>query len=210
MVEAFAPVDLPTLQTASETDPLMPAIIYFLDPNHTTIIKAVDIELGRTNREQQYEDLCFGYLRDIHPNFFLVGPHYIDWAFGKSKLAEEPRMDALEFVPYQDGVILRGFAEFKSRKANGIVRKMQGISSTLDLLRSDPVLFQDALNSVGGDFIFPKIYIPNQDAGLDVKYISPAPKQPLREPLPFNVDFHVVPFPERRTIPTLEHLELTA
>jgi hypothetical protein len=110
MVEAFTPVDLPTLQTASETDLLTPAIICFLDLNHKTTIKAIDIKLERTNREQQYEDICFGYLRDIHPNFFLVGPHYIDWAFGKSKLAEEPRMDALEFVPYQDGIMLRGFA----------------------------------------------------------------------------------------------------
>ena len=153
----------------------------------------MDIEVERKTKQQLYEDSCFEYLMDMYPNAFLLGPHYIDWVLGKSGWADEARMDSMWFAPSGDGVALRGLSEFKSGKANGIIKKMHGISNTLDQFRRNPVLLANILNSLDPNIVFPNIYIPS-DPNIEVRFISPTRKQKITEPLPFNVYFDEVPF----------------
>ncbi len=190
MIEFGRRIVAEMLQTPFERDPSLPQIIYY--PNIRTP-RGMDIEVKNKNRQQEYEDACFEYLMDMYPNAFLFGPHYIDWAFGKSDMPDEGRMDAMWFKPYRDGVILSGLAEFKSGKTNGVVRKMNQISSTLERVRQNPQRLQNILNSLEPEITIPAIYIP-PDANLVVKFLSPREKQPIKEPLPFNVRFEPVPY----------------
>ena len=172
-----------------ERDPSLPAIVYLPNPVRP---RGMDVEIERKNPQQIYEDNCFEFLMDSLPGVFWLGPHYIDYALGRSRVADEARMDAMGFVPWEDGVALRSVAEFKSGKANGIVRKMMGISNTLDQFRRNPKMFQDILNSLDPNISFPNIYIPS-DNNINVQFISPGKKQPISEPLPFQVHFYEVP-----------------
>ncbi len=180
----------PELPATPERDPSLPGIIYFPNPKTP---RAMDIEVERKTKQQLYEDSCFEYLMDMYPNAFLLGPHYIDWVLGKSGWADEARMDSMWFAPSGDGVALRGLSEFKSGKANGIIKKMHGISNTLDQFRRNPVLLANILNSLDPNIVFPNIYIPS-DPNIEVRFISPTRKQKITEPLPFNVYFDEVPF----------------
>ena len=178
----------PELLPTPERDTSLPEIIYFPNPRTP---RAMDIVVKQKTQQQLYEDTCFEYLRDTLPNVFLLGPHYIDWALGKSRMSGEGRMDAIGVVPSENGVALRLIAEFKSGKANGILKKMKGISYTLDRFRENPQMLQEILNSLEPNIIFPNIYIPS-DSNIQFRFISPHRKQTVTEPLPFDVHFEEV------------------
>jgi len=182
-------VILPNLRPVVETAP-PPLVIRGFG-------NGIDLVINSPIGPQRYEEDCFLALVKNNPQFFVIGPHFIDYAFVATGLTGEVRPDALLLSRGRDNQLV-GMSEFKSSKTNGIHKKTEGFSRLLALFRKDQALLPDILNNTLEDAgiyekPFSRIIIP-PDSEIDVTFISPHKVELVREMvMPFNARHILLP-----------------
>ncbi|HUD45111.1 MAG TPA: hypothetical protein VMR41_06210 [Patescibacteria group bacterium] len=160
-----------------------------------------------------YEEACFDHITQDSTTTAVIGPHLTD------KLLTIPDSTKYEILPdgFQFHVLpsytwsLKQIYEMKSGNNLQLERKLNGFSSLLMRLRSNPELLlhllEDLMASVTDQVELPEsIEIPG-DKKINVVFISPHEKNLRKDNLPpthFNVSYLRVPLPDLPRLSTHE------
>jgi hypothetical protein len=144
-----------------------------------------------------HENNCFFYLKERVQDGVVIGPHLIDFMFGKtSKIAGLVRPDAL--LLNKIGNTLTGMAEFKSGKSNGFTKKLEGFTILLEKLRQQPELLPEMMYYTLGDYIeTPENIVIPPDKEIEITFLAPFEKGVLYDAStsPFPVTYFRIPLP---------------
>lgn len=162
---------------------------------------AVDLINISTSRSAVYENHCFSFLQRRAREDLVVGPHLVDYMFGKTPyVAGLVRPDSLLLTKQGNQVALTGMAEFKSGKGNGFTNKLDGFTVLLEKLRKQPHMLPEMIFYAIGEHVdTPESIVIPPDEEIEITFLAPFEEGVLYDAStsPFPVTYFRVPLLEQ-------------